>query len=65
MPTTAQVLADDDPEVGLTIAQVARLYGVGTRTVERMLASGELKAYRVRNAIRIRRGDALAARLPH
>ncbi len=65
MPAAAQVHADDDPEVGLTIAQVARLYGVGPRTVERMLASGQLKAYRVRKAIRIRRGDALAARQPH
>lgn len=65
MTATARVLADNDPELGLSITEVARLYGVGSRTVERMIANGELKAYRVRNAVRIRRGDALAARQPH
>lgn len=41
----------------LTVAEVASLLRVSTRTVQRLCAAGDLPAIRVRRSWRIRRAD--------
>ena len=48
---------NDLPEL-LTVKQAAKLANVCDRTIYRMVDSGEIKAVRIRNALRINR-DAL------
>jgi excisionase family DNA binding protein len=54
---------DDDPL--LTKQQIADLYGTTDRFVEKLIASGELPAYKLGGKlVRIRRSDALALLRP-
>lgn len=54
---------DDDPL--LTKQEIADLYGTTGRFVEKLIASGELRAYKLGSKlIRIRRSDALALLRP-
>lgn len=54
---------DDDPL--LTKQEIADLYGTTDRFVEKLIASGELRAYKLGGKlVRIRRSDALALLRP-
>ncbi|MCH9736502.1 MAG: helix-turn-helix domain-containing protein [Actinomycetia bacterium] len=47
-------------QLAYPVAQAAQLAGLGTRTLQRATASGELPAYKVGTRTRIMHGDLIA-----
>lgn len=56
-PETASMNSQKEPPDYLTVGQVAQQWQVGTRTVRRWIAEGDLPAYRVGGLVRVDRKD--------
>jgi excisionase family DNA binding protein len=52
------------PQQFLTMAEVAAIYRVDRQTIRRFIACGDLPAYRIGKAIRIRRADVESLLVP-
>jgi excisionase family DNA binding protein len=59
-PLADRTLPAGDPEPLLTKRGVSALLGVSERTVDRLVASGKLRAYRIGGHRRFRAGDLAA-----
>jgi excisionase family DNA binding protein len=54
------IMSDGKPDEMLTTTKAGRVLGVGPKTVIRLIESGQLPAYRINYAWRIRRSDVEA-----
>ncbi len=65
MTSATALVRDDDPERGLSTAEVAALMGVAKRTARRRYEDGSLPAVRIGRCLRFRRADVVAFMAAH